>query len=57
MMEEAKKLLDKMNLKHYKSTSLGEGRTLEFYRETLPNFLASEYVVRMILSKQSCPEE
>ena len=57
MMEDGKRLLKHMNFKHYKTIDAGNGLKVEAYRETLPDFLASEYVVRMILSKQSCPEE
>ncbi len=57
MMEEAKKLINNMNLNYHSSKSVGEGLELQTYRETLPNFLASEKVVKMILSKQECPEE
>ena len=57
MMEDARKLLKNMNLPHYSDLEIGEGLTLQTYRETLPNFLASEYVLKMILSMQECPEE
>lgn len=57
MMEDAKKLIRNMNLHHHSSKNVGEGLELQTYRETLPNFLASEKVLKMILSKQSCPEE
>ncbi len=56
MMEDAKKLISSMNLHYHGSKSVGEGLELQTYRETLPNFLASEKVVKMILSKQECPE-
>ncbi len=57
MMEDAKKLIRNMNLKHYSSRIIEKGLELQTYRETLPNFLASQKVVKMILSKQDCPEE
>ena len=57
MMEDAKKIIGSLNLRYCASTVLGEGLELQTYRETLPNFLASENVVKMILSKQECPEE
>ena len=57
MMEDARKLLGSMNLHHHKDLDLYNGLTIQTWRETLPNFLASEQVVKMILSKQSCPEE
>ena len=56
MMKDGRRLLNKMNLKKHRSLDIDEGLTIDSYRETLPNFLASEYVVKMILSKQSCPE-
>ena len=58
IMEDAKRLLGKMNLTHSASFDRGEESKLESYRETLSNFLACEYVVKMILSPApSCPEE
>ena len=57
MMEDAKKMIGSLNLKYHASTMIKEGMELQTYRETLPNFLASEKVIRMILSKQDCPEE
>ena len=57
MMEDAKKLIGNMNLHHHGSKGVGKGLELQTYRETLPNFLASEKVVKMLLSKQECPEE
>jgi len=56
-MEDARKLLANMNLKRYRHITLKNGLILQTYRETLSNFLASEYTVKMILSKQACPEE
>jgi hypothetical protein len=57
IMEDALKLLQNMNLKHHADLILDEERTIQTFRETLPNFLASEYVIKMILDKQKCPEE
>jgi len=57
MMEDAKKLLGNMNLHLYAGKAIGEEWELQTYRETLPNFLAYEKVIKMILSKQECPEE
>ena len=57
MMEDAKKLIGNMNLNHYSSRELDNGLKLQTYSETLSNFLACEKVVKMILSKQECPEE
>ena len=57
MMEDAKKLLSNMNLSRHEDKPIDEEKILQTYRETLSNFLACEYVVKMILSKQECPEE
>ena len=57
MMEDTKKLIRNMNLYHYDSKAMTDGLVLQTYRETLFNFLASEYAVKMLLSKQECPEE
>jgi len=57
MMDDAKKLIQNMNLRLHKSTQRTKELTLYTYRETLPHFLASKEVVRMLLSKQECPEE
>ena len=57
MMEDAKKFISNMNLHYHGSKSVGEGLVLQAYRETLPVFLATEKVAKMILSKQDCPEE
>ena len=57
MMEDAKKIINSINLKYHASTMFKEDLELQSYRETLPNFLASENVIKMILSKQDCPEE
>ena len=52
IIDDAKKLPGKMNFRHYKSKDFGNGMKIDTYRETLPNFLASEYVLKMILSKR-----
>ena len=57
ILDEAKKLVSNMNLHHYKSMITDDSVEIESYRESLSNVLASENVVRMILSKQECPEE
>ena len=57
MMEDAKKIIGSLNLKYYAGTMLSEEQELQTYRETLPRFLLSEKVIKMILSKQDCPEE
>ncbi len=57
MMEDARKLLKNMNFSQHASLEINKDLILQTYRETLFNFLACEYVVKMILSKQECPEE
>ncbi len=57
MMEDVKKFIHNMNLHLHGSKIIGEGLVLQTYRETLPVFLTTEEVVKMILSKQECPEE
>ena len=57
IMDDARKLLSHMRLKHYASLNLGDNKVIDTYCETLSNFLASEYVVKMILSKSDCPQE
>ena len=54
---EAIKLISHMNLQYTKSHIAKDGVKIKAYRQTLFNTLASEYVVKMILSKQECPEE
>ena len=57
MMKDAKQLIANMNLLYHGSKSIGKDLEMQTYRETLANFLASEKVIKMILSKQDCPEE
>lgn len=57
MMDDGRKLLANMNLKRHICMKLDNGLILESYRNSLSNLLASEYVIKMILSKQECPEE
>ncbi len=58
MMEDAKKLTRNMHYQFYKSITITEGKILESYRAQLPDFLASEYVIKILLSgKDNCPEE
>jgi len=57
MMNDARKFISNMHLHYHASKMLGEKLELQTYRETLGNFLASEKVIKMILSKQACPEE
>ena len=57
MMEDAKKMIGSLNLKYSSSLKLKNNLEIQTYRETLPNFLASEKVIKLILSKQDCPEK
>ena len=54
---EAIKLISNMNLQYTKSYLTDDNVKIKAYRQTLANVLASEYVIKMILSKQECPEE
>ncbi len=55
--EDAIKLVSNMNLQYYKSRITDDNVKIKAYRQTLFNALSSEHVVKMILSKQDCPEE
>ncbi len=55
--EDAIKLVSNMNLHYYNSYVTDDNVKIKAYRQTLFTALASEYVVKMILSKQECPEE
>ena len=46
-----------MNLQYQGNRITEDDIKIKAYRQTLPNVLASEPVVKMILSKQDCPEE
>jgi len=56
-VKEATKIVSRMNLDLYNSTVTQDNITIESYRQTLNDTLASENVVKMLLSKQTCPEE
>lgn len=55
--EEAIKLISNMNLQYTQNHMTKDGTKIKAYRQTLFKTLASEYVVKMMLSKQECPEE
>lgn len=55
--EDAIKLISNMNLQYHNSHLTDDNVKIKAYKQTLFNALASEYVVKMILSKQECPEE
>ena len=54
MMGDAKKLMENMNFYHYANKMIGKNMELQTYQETLPNFLASKNVVKMILFEDKC---
>lgn len=51
------KLVSNMNLEYHNSRTTEDNIEIKCYRQTLFNVLASEHVVKMILSHQECPEE
>ena len=55
--DEAKKLVSNMNLKYQNSKVTEDSIKIIGYKQSLSNVLASEYSVKMLLSKQECPEE
>ena len=55
--DEAKKLIANMNLEYQKSITTSDNVKITGYIQSLNNVLASEYAVKMLLSKQECPEE
>ncbi len=55
--DEAKKIVTNMNLQFDTSKMTDDGVEIDSFRQTLPNVLASENAVKMLLSKQECPEE
>ncbi len=55
--DEAKKLVSNMNLYYQNSLITDDGVKITGYKQSLANVLASEYAVKMLLSKQACPEE
>ena len=56
-LDEAKRIVLKMNIQLYKSKTTQDNIVLESYRQTLFNVLVSEHAVQMLLSKQECPKE
>ncbi len=57
MMEDAKGLIANLELPLYHEMSVAQGSVLQFFRAKLEDFLATERVVRMILTRQDCPTE
>ena len=57
IQDDAKKIIANMNLHYYTSKVTDDNVEIQSFRQTLPNLLASEKVVKILLSKQECPEE
>ena len=57
MMDDGRKLISAMNLHLHARKPIEDGLILETYQKTLSNFLASENILKIILTKQECPEE
>ena len=55
--DEAKKLVSNMNLQYQNSITTDDNVKITAYKQSLSNVLASEYAVKMLLSRQECPEE
>jgi len=56
-MEDAQKLIENINLPYYTSCTTENGMELQFFKTSLSSFLATQSVIRMILTKQECEEE
>jgi len=56
LLDGAKKIVQKMNLKHYKDKKVKQG-TLSSYSAPLSEVLINEAVLKMIFQKQECPED
>lgn len=57
MMEDAQKLIENISLPYHSSCIINNGKELQFFKAPLSSFLATERVIKMILSKQDCKEE
>jgi hypothetical protein len=57
MMEDAKKLIGKMQLHTCERKIVSDDLIVESFRASLPTFLAHERVLKMLLSKQDIPSE
>jgi len=55
--EESLKVVSNMNLQYHSHYITDDNVKIKGYKQTLFNALASEHVVKMLLSKQECPEE
>ena len=56
MMEEGKKLIERINLSHYKDATI-DGHKLSSYQASLNKVLVNKDVLKMIFQKQECPED
>jgi transcriptional regulator with XRE-family HTH domain len=56
-MEDAQKLIENINLPYHTSFMIDDGMELQFYKAPLSSFLATQNVIKMILTKQACKEE
>lgn len=56
LLDGAKKLVQNINLRPYKSKKVKEGK-LESYVATLADILINESVIKMLFQKQQCPED
>lgn len=56
LLDGAKKILQKMNLKFYKDKVVKDG-TISSYRASLKEVLINERVLKMLFQKQECPED
>ena len=54
---EGRKIAANMNLDFQKSFTAEDGTKIKSFSQSLANVLTSEHVVKMILSKQECPED
>ncbi len=55
MMEEGKKLIERINLSHYTDSEI-DGHKLSSYQAPLDKVLINRDVLKMIFQKQECPE-
>ena len=55
--DDAKRIVSNMNLHYHSSYTTDDNVKIKGYRQTLSNVLASENAVKMLLTKQECPEE
>ena len=56
LLSGAKKIVQKMNMKHYKDKNVEQG-VLSSYSANLEDVLLNESVLKMIFQKQECPED